>query len=995
MPITTSVLGDRKHTLATFKAMFPNVSPEQVARAAGAPDKSSVQFKGLKNGSLMVSIDHEDVAAERIFHKVTDADGKEHVVLEHAHQQGSESGRGKGYLRFADQLAHLRKIGVDHVRVMCGAGDAHSPEWNGYYTWPRFGFDGKIANFQFRKLSPEVRDRMAGLPQTFHSLFGVEGGADEWKKVGSDTGMLSFDTRPDSDHSKRFAAYYDDRSQREAAGAVRPPVAQTPQPTDAGEGSPDPIPYAAGDNQEATGMGWLSAFVRYQQDKKYGCVYLPIEGDVRDELLALSASIPSDLLAEKGRETEPHVTALYGIENDNPSPTSELVAAFGPVTCTLGAVGVFERPEYDVLKVTVYGVGLHLLNARLRTLPHVSEFPEYKPHVTLAYVQKGTGAALAASITVPTTTLTLDTAVFSDSQRNKTRITMAGPVKYNAKGVEVSNQKQAHPMVNGFAIEHVLRSLANDSTLSADGRQMAKAVLFDGDTSALWPLNDELQDSGHPHANWDRWLTAAHALHLDSAMNHAISAIGRARNEAANRPVPVGIDHYFRFDAINDLRNAINIPPDAKDVPDHLVPSDAAREVVDLMRSQGHSDTDLLKSLSRHKDRQERVRAKDFGLKNTQKQLAMKALLNSGGGKARYALSRYRPNPEISRATTDPTSQVAAGRFVESLIGSHKSGTADVMDWSDKMKGAFPKHFTGDDYHQHAHALAAVAAGKQPVASVPREFIEHHPVGQEFARRFDLAGVDMAGWTQAGADKIMVGGPSAKKSESALGRAAVPVRRSSLEPLSLSGERYATKYKSSPALSDFITAVRQIRSSGQEVRRKIAEDQYKKLKINLVALKDAIADAPSTASANTAHSIEHDGDLDKVRAAAALYGIQTNSPALLIFHSHEDGPHSLFKFDVTGSADKLRSRMDAAGLTHRTLLPTENGWSVLMFDPTGGTGDSLKKFTASEGVPLQHTRGTGEVIGDSPEAEADGDARSDYRSIIRQWEKTVAPTNVQ
>jgi uncharacterized protein (TIGR02996 family) len=202
-------------------------------------------------------------------------------------------------------------------------------------------------------------------------------------------------------------------------------------------------------------------------------------------------------------------------------------------------------------------------------------------------------------------------------------------------------------------------------------------------------------------------------------------------------------------------------------------------------------------------------------------------------------------------------------------------------------------------------------------------------------------------------------------------------------------ERYAAlpaKYRT-PALSDFIQAVRNVRSSGQQVRRKIAEDQTKKLKLELKSLRDAVSDAPHTASADTLQQIVHDGDYDRVRAASALYGLQVNSPSLLLFHIDDEGGSLLHKFDVRGSAEKLRRRLDAVGLTSRTLLPTDTGWSCVVYDADGRLHPTVQKAAMESGSDLQTSRGHAEVIGGSDDAEGNKTARKSYRSIIRSYER--------
>jgi regulator of protease activity HflC (stomatin/prohibitin superfamily) len=193
-------------------------------------------------------------------------------------------------------------------------------------------------------------------------------------------------------------------------------------------------------------------------------------------------------------------------------------------------------------------------------------------------------------------------------------------------------------------------------------------------------------------------------------------------------------------------------------------------------------------------------------------------------------------------------------------------------------------------------------------------------------------------------------------------------------------------YRQSPALSEFIAAVRQVRSSQQEERRQITAAQFQKLGIDVEAIRDAVADAPHTASVATAHSLNHSGDLDKVRAAVALIGLQLSVPGFAILHEGE-GDDLLHSFSVTGSAEKLRQQMDQHGIDRRTLLPTENGWTAVVLDPQGRTGHRVETLTKKIGVPLQTSKGTLEVIGGGSDADGDEDSRASYRDIVQSYEQ--------
>jgi hypothetical protein len=320
------------------------------------------------------------------------------------------------------------------------------------------------------------------------------------------------------------------------------------------------------------------------------------------------------------------------------------------------------------------------------------------------------------------------------------------------------------------------------------------------------------------------------------------------------------------------------------------------------------------------------------------------------------------------------------------------------MGWNDKLDAVHPMPSGGGcgDFHD----LAAVVAGTKPAAWVDHSFLSH-PVGKELVKRATAKGLKVATVKRLdGHDSAVIGQPDNVAAviegnrnelnhrqigralgypEEAVGGFKTPVT---------SATRSVTKYRQSPAISEFISAVRNIRSSNQELRRSIPAAQYKKMGIDVDSIVDAIADSPKTASANTAHVITHDGDMDKLRAAVALIGLQLQSPSYLLFHPNEEGQDKLYKMTVAGSAEKLRRKLDAAGLVNRTLMPNDTGWSVTLFDSGGGMEGVVNSFAQQEGVPLQSSSGHGEMIGSGDEAEANKDDRRTYRSILRKWERS-------
>lgn len=95
---------------------------------------------------------------------------------------------------------------------------------------------------------------------------------------------------------------------------------------------------------------------------------------------------------EFGYENHPHVTVCYGFVDDQDFfKLSEW--GIKPFTIKLTNVSAFRKENCprDVLLIEVESDYLHELNARIRKeFNIVTTYPDYHPHVTLAYIKKGT-----------------------------------------------------------------------------------------------------------------------------------------------------------------------------------------------------------------------------------------------------------------------------------------------------------------------------------------------------------------------------------------------------------------------------------------------------------------------------------------------------------------------------------------------------------------------------------------------------------------------------
>jgi len=97
-----------------------------------------------------------------------------------------------------------------------------------------------------------------------------------------------------------------------------------------------------------------------------------------------------------GLEDQPHITLLFGLHPE--VSLDEVKNAVDKHEFSKGTIhnaSLFEHKGYDVLKFDVdpdSSKELGKVNEELKKLPHTSEFPNYHPHCTIAYLKKGKGA---------------------------------------------------------------------------------------------------------------------------------------------------------------------------------------------------------------------------------------------------------------------------------------------------------------------------------------------------------------------------------------------------------------------------------------------------------------------------------------------------------------------------------------------------------------------------------------------------------------------------
>lgn len=128
--------------------------------------------------------------------------------------------------------------------------------------------------------------------------------------------------------------------------------------------------------------------------RSYACLMLDCS-DFKNELKKIQDQIDKeDIYTEKeghGLENDPHITALYGIHEQDPKVVKEALD-LSAITYKLTGLSLFENDEFDVLKCSVVSPDLKKLNKQCRKeLEYTNSYDDFVPHLTVGYLKPGTG----------------------------------------------------------------------------------------------------------------------------------------------------------------------------------------------------------------------------------------------------------------------------------------------------------------------------------------------------------------------------------------------------------------------------------------------------------------------------------------------------------------------------------------------------------------------------------------------------------------------------
>lgn len=191
-------LGERPEVERISRGLFGRrLRVREYAALAGAP-RSAETLVGVFDGGLYLEMRVRygiGCLAVTLVHLM-----RQHLVLTndgfHIHRR-SLHGQGLGLRVFARQLRQAKRMGVSRIDTTAGRSSGE----NGYYTWPRFGFDGPLTLDIQAALPVDL-----GRPQRLLELMKSRTGRTWWRSYGTPLD-LSFDLSAHSPSWQTFRRY--------------------------------------------------------------------------------------------------------------------------------------------------------------------------------------------------------------------------------------------------------------------------------------------------------------------------------------------------------------------------------------------------------------------------------------------------------------------------------------------------------------------------------------------------------------------------------------------------------------------------------------------------------------------------------------------------------------------------------------------------------------------------------------------------------------------
>lgn len=132
---------------------------------------------------------------------------------------------------------------------------------------------------------------------------------------------------------------------------------------------------------------------KHSHKNEYGCVMVHLDVN-KDKWESLLDKIDDEDLYEPeddptyGKEKKPHVTALYGLHADIPDQDiEEEISKIKTPKIKVDSISAFKNENFEVLKFDIESKDMHEINKNFRQFPYTNSYPDYHPHITIAYLK--------------------------------------------------------------------------------------------------------------------------------------------------------------------------------------------------------------------------------------------------------------------------------------------------------------------------------------------------------------------------------------------------------------------------------------------------------------------------------------------------------------------------------------------------------------------------------------------------------------------------------
>lgn len=134
-------------------------------------------------------------------------------------------------------------------------------------------------------------------------------------------------------------------------------------------------------------------FIKESKKKRLGCVMLEVPVNNWSEITSIIDKKDVYKKSGFGIEDNPHLTLFYGLHKEvSDEKVKKVLGDKKDFNIEIKGIDIFENDEFDVVKFNVKKTKeLQNIFNEFSNLPNSNEYPDYQPHITIAYVKKGKG----------------------------------------------------------------------------------------------------------------------------------------------------------------------------------------------------------------------------------------------------------------------------------------------------------------------------------------------------------------------------------------------------------------------------------------------------------------------------------------------------------------------------------------------------------------------------------------------------------------------------